>query len=152
MTGRSGSDSGSLSRGKCLGARLWALVLLCLLASLPLPGITSTSPAARPETRVWDFDLAYLVGVEVERSLTPELRPGCDLSYDDWMSGSPIAAKGGVPKPRVKKMTPDPSAKGPHSTWKADGDGLVGAGICGRGGEGREDNRVHAARLEPSLG
>ena len=110
------------------------LALLCLLVSLVVPGIASASTASGAENRVWAFDFTEQVHVGRAAALTPELHRGCEPREYDLASDSPLAAggggrgraaKGGVPKPRVKKMTPDPNAKGPHSTWKADGDGRV---------------------------
>jgi hypothetical protein len=71
------------------------LAILCLLASLLVPGIASASTAAGAETRVWAFDLADQVRVEVERSLTLELHPGCEPTYDEIASDSLLAARGG---------------------------------------------------------
>lgn len=71
------------------------LVLLCVLASLLVPGIASASTAPGAETRVGAFDLQDRVGVGVERSLTLELRPRCEATYDQLASDSLLAARGG---------------------------------------------------------
>lgn len=70
-------------------------MLLCVLASLLVPGIASASTAADAETRVRAFDLQIPTRVGVERSLTLELRPGCEPTYDQLASDSLLAAKGG---------------------------------------------------------
>ena len=54
------------------------LAIVCVLASLLVPGIASASTAAGPETRVWAFELHDQVGVRIERSLTLELHQGCE--------------------------------------------------------------------------
>jgi len=71
------------------------LALLCVLASLLVPGIASASTVVGAETRVWAFDLADQVRVGVERSLTLELHRGCGLTYDQIASDSLLAARGG---------------------------------------------------------
>lgn len=72
------------------------LMLLCVLASLLVPGIASASTAAGAETRVWAFDLQDQVRVGGERSLTLELHPGCEPTYDELASDSILAARGGA--------------------------------------------------------
>ncbi len=73
----------------------WPLfAILCVLASLLVPGIASASTAPGAETRVGAFDLQDQVHVGLECSLTHELHRGCDLAYDQHSSGSPLAAKG----------------------------------------------------------
>jgi len=74
------------------------VTLACALASLLVPGIASASTVTGAETRVWAFDLADQVDVGVERSLTPDLRPGCEVAYDEIASDSLLAPRGG-PKP-----------------------------------------------------
>lgn len=69
------------------------LMLLCVLASLLVPGIASASTAAGAETRVWAFDLQNHARVGVGASLTLELRPGCELAYDELTSDSLLAAR-----------------------------------------------------------
>jgi len=71
------------------------LALLCLLASLLVPGIASASTASGAETRVWASDFVDGVGVGVERSLTLERHRGCASTYDDLASDSLLAAEGG---------------------------------------------------------
>jgi hypothetical protein len=71
------------------------LALLCVLASLLVPGIASASTASVAETRVWAFDLQDQAHVGVERSLTLELRRGCAPTYDQLASDSLLAARGG---------------------------------------------------------
>ena len=69
-------------------------MLLCVLASLLVPGIASASTASGAETRVWAFNLADGVRVGVERSLTLELHRGCEIAYDRLASDSLLAARG----------------------------------------------------------
>ena len=74
----------------------WPIVmLLCVLASLLVPGIASASMASGAETRVWAFDLQDQVRVGGERSLTLDLHPGCEATYDQLASDSLLAARGG---------------------------------------------------------
>jgi len=75
------------------------LAILCVLASLLVPGTASASSAADAETRVGAFDLADQVRVAVERSLTLELYQGCGLAYDDLASDSLLAARGAAKFP-----------------------------------------------------
>ena len=99
------------------------LAILCFLASLLVPGIASASTAASAETRVWAFDLGDQVRVGLDRSLTPELRYGCEPGYDQLASDSLLAARGarglgedfakalddiavGRPRPNVKNPKP----------------------------------------------
>ena len=70
--------------------------LLCVLASLLVPGIASAHSAAGAENRVWGFDLAEQIHVGGQRALTPELHQGCEPREYDSASGSPLAAKGGA--------------------------------------------------------
>jgi hypothetical protein len=72
------------------------LMLLCVLASLLVPGIASASTASGAETRVWAFNLVDGVRVGVERSLTLELHRGCEIAYDRLASDSLLAARGGA--------------------------------------------------------
>jgi len=75
----------------------WPIVaLLCVLASLLVPGIASASTVASAENRVRAFDLADQVRIEVEASLTLELAQGCELAQYDSASDSLLAAKGGL--------------------------------------------------------
>jgi len=102
------------------------LALLCVLASLLVPGITSANMASGAENRVWAFDLADGVRVGVERSLTPALHQGCELAQYDCASGSLPAtrgggggefSRGGPPRePGTGNYLPDPDATGPHTT------------------------------------
>ena len=71
------------------------LAILCVLASLLVPGIASASTAAGAATRVWAFDLAGKADVGIERSLTLDLRLGCAPTYDELASDSLLAARGG---------------------------------------------------------
>jgi hypothetical protein len=71
------------------------LMLLCVLASLLVPGIASASTAAGAENRVWAFDLPEQALVGDSASLTPELHRGCEPTYDQLASDSLLAAKGG---------------------------------------------------------
>jgi hypothetical protein len=70
-------------------------MLLCALASLLVPGIASASTASGAETRVGVFDLPEQAFVGGSASLTLELRPGCEPTYDDHASDSLLAARGG---------------------------------------------------------
>ena len=72
------------------------LMLLCLLASLLVPGIASASTAAGTETRVGAFDFADQARVGGSAALTLELHPGCAPTYDQLASASLLAARGGV--------------------------------------------------------
>jgi len=95
MTGGSRRASSSLIRGEWQGEARWpVLMLLCILASLLVPGIASATTAAGAETRDGVFDLAEQVRVGVEASLTLELRPGCEPTYDQLASDSLLAARG----------------------------------------------------------
>jgi hypothetical protein len=71
-------------------------VLLCVLASLLVPGIASAHSAAGAENRVWAFDLSEQVHVAGAATLTPELHQGCGLAEYDSASGSLLAARGGL--------------------------------------------------------
>ena len=71
------------------------LALLCVLASLLVPGIASANSSPGAENRVWDFSTQEQVCAGSAAALTLELRPGCALAYDDGTSGSLLAAKGG---------------------------------------------------------
>ena len=74
------------------------LALLCLLASLLVPGIASAHSATGAENRVWAFDLQGEVHVAGQHALTPGLHQGCELADYDSASGSLLAAKGGLRK------------------------------------------------------
>ncbi|MCB9869694.1 MAG: hypothetical protein H6837_07535 [Planctomycetes bacterium] len=72
-------------------------MLLCVLASLLIPGSTSASTVAGAETRVWTLDLAEQVHVGVSASLTHELHPGCAAEdpYDaNWLRCSAEVEQG----------------------------------------------------------
>jgi hypothetical protein len=74
----------------------WSLLaIVCVLASLLVPGIVSASTAAGAETRVGGIDLQEQALVGVEAALTLELRQGCGPAYDDLASDPPLAPKGG---------------------------------------------------------
>jgi hypothetical protein len=70
------------------------LVLLCVLASLLVPGIASASTASGAETRVGVFDLPEQAIVGGSASLTLEPHPGCALAYEELASDSLLAARG----------------------------------------------------------
>jgi hypothetical protein len=72
------------------------LAILCALASLLVPGTASASSAAGAETRVGVFDLQERAFVWAAASLTLELHPGCEPTYDQLASDSLLAAKGGA--------------------------------------------------------
>ena len=105
------------------------LALLCVLASLLVPGAASAHSAAGAENRVWAFDLAEQVHVAGQHALTLELRQGSERAEYDSASGSLLAAKGGGGSgggefsrggpPRESgtgDYLPDPDATGAHST------------------------------------
>ena len=74
----------------------WPIVaLLCVLASLLVPSIASAHATSGAESRAWDFSTQENVCVGGAAALTLELHLGYELSYDDWTSDSPLAAKGG---------------------------------------------------------
>lgn len=91
------------------------LMLLCLVASMLIPGIASASTAAGAETRAWAFGFAEHARAGVERSLTLELCQGCELGYDQLASDSLLAARaaGGfhkhhtIPREILKLLSPD---------------------------------------------
>jgi len=64
----------------------WLLVTAVVVASLLVPGISSASPAAAAETRVWAFELAGQVRVGDEAALTLELHRRCEPTYDQLAS------------------------------------------------------------------
>jgi len=70
------------------------LALLCVLASLLVPGIASAHATSSAGNRVWAFDLAEQVHVAGQRALTPELHRGCEPTYDQLASDSLLAARG----------------------------------------------------------
>ena len=72
------------------------LALLCVLASLLVPGIASASAVSSAENRVWAFDLAEQIHVGESASLTLELHQGYELAEYDSASGSLLAARGGA--------------------------------------------------------
>ncbi len=75
------------------------LALLCVLASLLVPGIASAHPVSGAENRVWAFDLAEQAHVAGQHALTPDQHQGCELAEYDSASGSLLAAKGGAKTP-----------------------------------------------------
>ncbi len=83
------------------------LALLCVLASLLVPGIASASAGSSAENRVWAFDLAEQVHVDGAAALTPGLHQGCELAEYDFASGSLLAAKGGGSIPGKPFRGPD---------------------------------------------
>lgn len=88
------------------------LALLCVLASLPVPGIASASTAAEAETRVPAFDLADQACVGIERSLTLDPHLGCAPTYDDLASDSLLAARGAKGALRFPGTNPAKAPKG----------------------------------------
>lgn len=104
-----------------------ALALLCILASLLVPGIASPSTAAGAEARVWASDFADGVGVGVERSLTLELRRGHEPTYDDLASDSLLAARGG--SRIVASNGTEITGFTRHGINRAIGDGASRAGV-----------------------
>ena len=72
------------------------LALLCVLASLLVPGIASAHTAVGAENRVWAFDLQEQVHVAGQRALTLELHQGYELADYDSASGSLLAPKTAV--------------------------------------------------------
>jgi len=71
------------------------LAILCVLASLLVPGTVSAHSATGAENRLWAFDLAEQVHVGGAASLTLELHQGYGLADYDFASGSLLAARGG---------------------------------------------------------
>ncbi len=71
------------------------LALLCVLASLLVPGTASAHSVAGAENRVWAFNLAEQVHVAGAATLTLELHQGCELAEYGCASASLLAAKGG---------------------------------------------------------
>ena len=71
------------------------LLILFILASWLVPATASANSPASAEGLVWAIGLQEQAQVAGAASPTLELRPGCELSYDDYTSGSPPAAKGG---------------------------------------------------------
>ena len=114
------------------------LMLLCVLASLLVPGIASASTAAGAETRVWAFDFAGHARVGVERSLTLELHRGCEATYDQLASDSLLAARGANGVGDVLKGLPAGRSPGVKLVDSADElNGLFGRlSSCGRAVEG----------------
>ena len=92
------------------------LAILCILASLLVPGIASASTAAGPETHAWAFDVPEQAFVGDSASLTLDLHPGCEPTYDELASDSLLAGRGGG---RVNKVQPVKGA-GPHTGFKRD--------------------------------
>ena len=76
--------------------RCSVLALLCVLVSVLLPSTASAHAPSGTENRVWDFSIQEQASAGGASALTLELRPGSELSYDDWTSGSPLAARRGV--------------------------------------------------------
>lgn len=70
------------------------LLLLFIHAVLVVPGIASASTAAGAETRVGVFDLQEQAFLGAAASLTLELHPGCEPTYDQLASDSLLAARG----------------------------------------------------------
>jgi len=71
--------------------------MLCVWASLLVPGTASASSAVGVETRVRALDSADGARVGLERSLTLVLHLGCAPTYDRLASDSLLAARGGPP-------------------------------------------------------
>ena len=80
------------------------LAILCLLASLLVPGIASASAVSSAENRVWAFDLVEQIHVGESASLTLELHQGYELAEYDSASGSLLAAKGGTKRASSKSL------------------------------------------------
>ncbi len=76
-----------------MGSRRPILVLLCVLASLLVPGIPSTDSSTGAQNRVWAFDLADQAHVAGQRALPLKLHPSYELAEYDSVSGSPLAAR-----------------------------------------------------------
>jgi len=69
------------------------LALLCVLASLLVPGTVSAHSATGAENRLWAFDLAEQVHVGGAAPLTLNLHQGSESAQYDVASGSLLAAK-----------------------------------------------------------
>lgn len=83
------------ARLEAMRSRWPILALLCVLASLLVPGTASANSSSGVEIRFWTFGPQEQIRTGGASALTPELRPGYELSYDDQTSGSPLAARGG---------------------------------------------------------
>ena len=90
----------NLSREPAFGLMMlyrWpVLALLWIFVNVFMPSAASASSSSGVENRVWDFFAQEQVCVGSVATLSPGLHPGCELAYDDWTSGSPLAAKGGL--------------------------------------------------------
>jgi len=75
-------------------ARDLLIVLASLVASLFVPALASASTGSYAETRVRGFDLGNPASARVARSVTLGTHQGYSLAYDDFASGSLLAARG----------------------------------------------------------
>ncbi len=92
------------------------LALLCVLASLLVPGTTSANAAVSAQSRVWAFDLAEQVHVAGQRALTLELQWGSALAEYDCASSSLLAATGADDLARVFHHTFDDALESSQRT------------------------------------
>jgi hypothetical protein len=88
------------------------LAILCVLASLLVPGIAWASAAAGAGTRVRAFDTADLVGIGGEHSPSPGLHRGSEPTYDQLASDSLLAARGGANSFSSLKRALGPAGEG----------------------------------------
>ena len=131
----------NLSREPAFGLMMlyrWpVLALLWIFVNVFMPSAASASSSSGVENRVWDFFAQEQVCVGSVATLSPGLHPGCELAYDDWTSGSPLAAKGGlrptqpaVSGPQVDRLAADMADMAengfdPRFPVKVDGDLVV---------------------------
>ena len=85
-----------MSKNGAMKSRWPILALLCVLASLLVPGTASAHSAAGAENRVWASDLAEQVHVAGQHALTLDLHQGYELAEYDSASGSLLAPRGGA--------------------------------------------------------
>ena len=83
------------------------LLLVCVLASLLVPGLASASIDVGLETRVGGFDLGTPAGVGGEPTLTHSTHQGYPPAYDAIASGFLLAARGTRYGPLSRGPLPD---------------------------------------------
>ncbi len=124
------------------------LALLCVLASLLVPGIASASAVSSAENRVWAFELPEQVHVTGQHALTPDLHQGCELADYDFASDSLLAAKRGAPDFVVSPGgTAYPVPKGASGPVPVVNPGGKTTGTAFTGGKGGANGQVDTIRL-----
>ena len=98
------------------------LALLCVLASLLVPGTASAHSATGAENRVWAFDLAEQVHVAGQQALTSDSHQGCEIAEYDSASDSLLAARGGGKRFSKEKQALVDMAKKDKKTGMTSGD------------------------------